>query len=269
MDLHEDMVGVSADDLERTHMTEVDAQDRYGVKFLRYWFNEPSGTLFCLIEAPDADACHAVHRDVSKCTPSKIIPVEPGTVDLFLGGGRETAVGGALTTEGTLDTALRAVLFTDIAGSTAMTERLGDDGALELLRVHDTIVRAALAATAGREVKHTGDGIMAAHASVTRAVECAIAIQRGVISHRTTHPEAAIQVRVGVSAGEPVAQNDDLFGAAVQLARRVCDHAKPDEILVANVVRDLTRGKSFAFESLGDIPLKGFAEPVHLYKLAW
>jgi class 3 adenylate cyclase len=173
---------------------------------------------------------------------------------------------------------LQTVLFTDLAGSTALTQRLGDDGAQELLRAHDTIVRDALRSHGGVEVKHTGDGIMASFASASAALECAIAIQRAVAGHnageeggrdpRPTTPDP-IHVHVGINAGEPLAESDDLFGTAVQLARRICDQANAGEVLVSNVVRELTAGKGFLFADRGDAALRGFEDPVRLYELRW
>ena len=108
-----------------------------------------------------------------------------------------------------------------------MVQRLGDDGAMRLLRIHDGIIREALARHEGLEVKHTGDGIMASFDSVQAALACAVAIQQGFAAHNASHPEPPLMVRIGMSAGEPVAESDDLFGAAVQLAARLCDYAQP------------------------------------------
>ena len=76
---------------------------------------------------------------------------------------------------------------------------------------------------------------------------------------------AEVRVRIGLNAGEPIAQDDDYFGAAVQLAARVCDRAEPGQILVAQVVRDLCRGKDVHFDDQGEATLKGFPEPVRLF----
>ena len=159
-------------------------------------------------------------------------------------------------------------LFTDICGSTEMTERLGDDGAIALLHEHDGIVRDALALHDGREVKHTGDGIMASFASVSSAVEAAIAVQRHLAA-RDESPDARLEVRIGISAGEPVSDHDDLFGAAVQLAARLCSSASPRGISVSVAVRELCVGKRFRFEPRGPVALKGFAEPTHVYEVHW
>jgi len=84
----------------------------------------------------------------------------------------------------------------------------------------------------------------------------------------------AIRVRIGMNAGEPVAEDDpdgrgDLFGTAVQLAARICAHAEPGQILVPIVVRELAAGKRFLFADQGEASLRGFEDPVRLYEVRW
>ncbi len=164
--------------------------------------------------------------------------------------------------------AFRTVLFTDVEGSTALTQRLGDAKARELLREHERIVRKALKSHRGSEVKTMGDGFMASFSSVTRALECAIAMQRAFAEHNDSAQEP-IRVRVGLDAGEPIAEKDDLFGTAVNEAARITAAAEGGEILVANVVRELAKGKDFLFADRGETSLKGFEEPVRLYEVSW
>jgi len=74
-------------------------------------------------------------------------------------------------------------------------------------------------------------------------------------------------IRIGLNAGEPVAEEGDIFGTAVQMARRICDHAQPGQIMVSDVVRQLAAGKGIQFSDHGDAQLKGFAQPVRLYEV--
>ena len=160
------------------------------------------------------------------------------------------------------------ILFTDIEGSTPLTQRLGDAKARELLREHERMVREALTAHSGSEVKTMGDGFMASFSSATKALECAIAMQRAFAEHNESADEP-IQVRVGLNAGEPIAEDDDLFGTAVNLAARICAHAEAGQILAPIVVRELAAGKQFMFADLGETELRGFEDPVRLYELRW
>jgi class 3 adenylate cyclase/pimeloyl-ACP methyl ester carboxylesterase len=183
----------------------------------------------------------------------------------FLGGGEEAAPRAEPTPTGVVHT----ILFTDVEGSTALTQRLGDAKAQEVLRTHNTIVRDALKAHHGSEIKHTGDGIMASFASASRALECAIAIQRGLAQHNESNPDTPIRVRIGLNAGEPVAEEEDLFGTAVQLAARIAARAEGEEILVSDTLRGLVAGKGFLFSDRGDVVLRGFEDPVRLYEVRW
>ena len=165
-------------------------------------------------------------------------------------------------------TTVHTILFTDVEGSTALTQRLGDVKARDLLRQHERIVREALKAHGGSEVKTMGDGFMASFGSATKALECAIAMQRAFGEHNEA-AEEPIMVRVGLNAGEPIAEDEDLFGTAVNLAARICSQADAGQILAPIVVRELAAGKRFMFADLGETELRGFEDPVRLYELRW
>jgi class 3 adenylate cyclase len=268
MDIHRLQGAATPEDVATAHLADLKAQGKYQVRYLSYWFNEQAGRVFCLIEAPSAEAAVAVHREAHSAVANEIIEVEERTVNALLGDARTDAAGAVLQAGGNgLDTAIRTIMFTDMEGSTTMTQRLGDAAALNVLRVHDAIVRDALAARGGREVKHTGDGIMAVFVSAFSAVDCAIAIQRALHRHNQEAAGPAIRVRIGLSAGEPVEDNADLFGATVQLAARACAHAQPGQIVVSNVVAELCIGKLVTFADLGEAVVKGFEKPVHFHEV--
>src|SRR5262249_21301245 len=153
----------------------------------------------------------------------------------------------------------RTIFFTDIVGSTALTQKVGDDGILALLEVHDRIVRDALAANRGTEVKHTGDGIMASFISAASAVRCGMEGLKNIAAERDA--ETPLKVRVGIAAGEPIERAHDLFGATVQLAARLCQHAEPEQILISNAVAELCVGKRLPIREIGRLALKGFDDP--------
>jgi class 3 adenylate cyclase len=129
-------------------------------------------------------------------------------------------------------------------------------------------VREALKAHGGSEVKTLGDGFMASFSSATRALECAIAMQRAFAEHNES-AEEPIRVRVGLNAGEPIAEEEDLFGTAVILAARIAAKAEGGEIVASDVVRQLVAGKGFLFAERGDVALRGFEDPVRLYEVRW
>lgn len=160
------------------------------------------------------------------------------------------------------------LLFTDLAGSSALLQRLGDDAGEELRRQHFAALREALAGAGGEEVKNLGDGLMAVFESAAAAARCAIAMQRAIEAHGRA-AGAPLGVRVGLHVGEPARDEGDYFGAAVVVAKRLCDAASPGQILVSDLVRGLVAPKSgFVFTSVGDVPLKGMGV-VAAFTLEW
>ncbi|MEO7804018.1 MAG: nickel-binding protein [Actinomycetota bacterium] len=263
MDRHEKLEGVTAEDIAAAHLSDVAVQDKYGVKYITYWFDSDSESAFCLVDAPSKEAAEAVHKEAHGLVASRIIEVDPRRVEDFLGRIEEPHPGEPIANSG-----LRAILFTDMVDSTSITQQLGDEKSMEVLRAHNSIVRAALEKTGGREIKHTGDGIMACFNSVVGAAQCSVHIQKGFEDY-SNDGSFPISVRVGLTAGEPVTENDDLFGASVQLAARICNASDPGDILGSNVVRELSLGKDLVWKDRGATPLKGFDEPVSLHELVW
>jgi class 3 adenylate cyclase len=162
----------------------------------------------------------------------------------------------------------RTILFTDIEANTELLQRLGDDAWRALLREHERTIREQLTAHGGDEVKHTGDGFMASFGSATQALECATALQRA-FGERNAQAEHLLRVRIGVNAGEPIAEDRDLFGTAVTMAARIMGEAKGGEVLVSDVVRQLVAGKGFVFADRGEFVPKGFDDAVRLYDVRW
>lgn len=262
MDRHE-AAGVTPRDVAEAHMRDLEVQDKYGVRYLTYWHDPEREVMFCLADAPDITSAEAVHREAHGMVAGKVIEVDGEMVRSFLGRIIEPAPG-----EEYAASAFRTVLFTDIEGSTSLTQRLGDAGAMKVLRRHNEIIRDCLSTQRGREVKHTGDGVMASFDSVARALVCAVDIQRGFDEHNRSS-EQPLRIRVGMSAGEPVTENDDLFGACVQLAARICSVCDPGSILASTAVKELALGKGFSWRERGQVPLRGFAEPVRVHELVW
>ena len=267
LDRH-DMRGLTAVDIADAHRKDLQIQARYGVSFLTYWFDAQRESGFCLIDAPDAETANRVHVEAHGDLAVDVIEVDLSAVEAFLGRiadpAPETAGGAAAPAP---DAAFRAVMFTDIVDSTGMTARLGDVRGVEMVRAHDAIVRRSLGDLGGREVKHTGDGIMAAFDDVAAALRGARTIQAGFYIFNLGSAEE-LHVRIGLHAGEPVEDSNDLFGGTVQMAARLCAEAEADSILVSGTVRDLVPG-DVAMTPLGARTLKGFAAPVEIYQAEW
>jgi class 3 adenylate cyclase len=236
MDRH-DMSGMTAEEIASAHRKDLAIQDKYDVNFMAHWIDRKRHTVFCLFDAPNAAAADRVHREAHGNVANTIIPVDIAAVEAFLGRVSDPKASATLAAPA-VGAGLRAVMFTDIVGSTEMTVRLGDAAALEIIQAHDSLVRRALRLFDGREIKHTGDGIMACFENVANAVRAGAEIQRSIAAFNEEAREG-LSVRIGVDAGEPVEHRQDLFGATVQLAARLCSECEPGGVVVSQIVRDL------------------------------
>jgi len=162
-----------------------------------------------------------------------------------------------------------AVMFTDIVGSTDMTVTLGDHAAQHLVRTHNKIVRSALTNYFGKEIKHTGDGIMASFNDVTKAVAAGIDIQRRIEGNNRAAPDQPLHLRIGINCGEAIAEDNDLFGVTVQLSARLCAACDTDKVLVSDAVRTETAEAGYAYIDKGTRRMKGFKDPVPVFEVGW
>ena len=269
MDLHKGVHGMTRDEMDHMHRADLNVQDQFDARIRKFWVNEEAGTVFCLIEAPSKEACKAIHINSHGMTACEIIEVKPTDFILFMGEGDADEIGQALHTDGQYDSSVRTFLFTDIVGSTDLTQRVGDVKAMTILRKHNEIVRCSLIANEGKEVKHTGDGIMACFLSAVNAVNAAIQIQKDLKKFRDNNPGYPLDVRIGLNTGEPVTEGGDFFGTAVQLAARICNKAASSQVLVSNIVKDLCMGKGIHFHDMGQAELKGFNSLIPVYEVSW
>ncbi len=255
MDVHRNLQA-RPEDVVMAHSMDLQVQSRYGVHYTRYWHNQENGCVYCLVEAPSIVDAIMVHKEAHGLVAEQLIEVTMDQIDAFLGPQQPTPSG-----TDPKDGGFRVVMFTDIANSTALGGKLGDQLFHGILKTHNAVIREALNSHAGIEVKHTGDGILASFVSVEQGIECAVTIQKGFAAHNLKAEVQPILVRVGLSAGEPVADHRDLFGSTVNLAARVCAFAQPGQILTSNVIRELSLGKPFVFSEIGEVELKGFPHP--------
>lgn len=260
MDRH-DLPGATAEELVEAHAKDLGPAAEHGVRLLAYWFDAESGGAFCFADAPSPAELTALHRASHGLVPNKIISVSQDSMLRFLGR-IDGPVDGALPVS-----PFRIILFTDLEGSTSILQEVGEPAFMVLLTEHDLIIRRALMNSWGREVKHTGDGIMAAFEDVAQALACAVAIQDGFDARSREGGAPVLRVRIGMAAGEPVEHNDDLFGSAVNLASRICNAADAGHILVSDVVGELGSGSGFRLEEADIRALKGFSLPVRVFEL--
>ena len=261
MDRH-NLPGVTPEAVADAHVKDLYVQDRHGVRFVTYWVDTNRGTVFCLAEAPNADAVEAAHQEAHGLVPHDVLEVDPRMVTSFLGAITEPEPGTPWAAS-----AFRTIMITDIVGSTSLIEMLGDIGAKEIVLEVDGTVRAHVERHSGRTVDHTGDGVMASFSSAHDALSCAVALQRAIAARDTEGHRA--EIRVGLAAGEPISEANRLFGAAVNLAARMCAAADPSTICTPAAIRELAMGKGFTFVDRGHATMKGFPDPVQVFEVPW
>ena len=265
MDRHE-MQNVTAESVAAAHLEDLKLQSKYGCRAITYWCDEARGTVFCLFDAPEAGKVREIHQASHGQVPTDVIEVKTQDVMAFLGRVIDPDMPAG---EPLREPAFRAIMFTDMANSTTITEALGDAAALGLIRQHQELVRNALASNNGREIDRAGDGFLASFHSVESAVRCAVELQNTLMTRNASAGVTPIRVRIGLGAGEPVVDGDALFGSVVNQTARICSHASPDQILVSRAVRELCVGKRFTFSDIGPVSLKGFSTPVDVCEVRW
>lgn len=162
--------------------------------------------------------------------------------------------------------ATRTVLFTDIEGSTSMVDRLGDDEARAITREIEQLTLTAIRDHQGVQVKTMGDGVLAWFGAASSGVDAAVQIQSQLANHDRY---SDVYVRIGLSAGEPIAESDDLYGATVNQAARIMSMAQGGQILVSDLVRGLLQGRRYRFEDRGVHQLRGFRDSIHIFSVDW
>jgi DNA-binding NarL/FixJ family response regulator/class 3 adenylate cyclase len=164
-----------------------------------------------------------------------------------------------------MDESFVTIMFTDLVGSTALFDRQSDEAANALRSSHFAALRSAIGERGGTEVKSTGDGLMVTFASAVAAVRCAIDVQK-----RTTGAPNGLAVRIGLDAGEPMRDGDDLYGTPVNVAARLCDAAGAGEILASDVVRQIAGHRvAELMQPAGTMRLRGIADRVPTAQVQW
>ena len=168
-----------------------------------------------------------------------------------------------------MSTRVVTLLFTDLVSSTEISQRLGEDAAEDYRRAHFRILREAVTAHGGEEVKNLGDGLMVVFESPSDAIACGVAMQQGV-EHHNRRANERIDLRVGLHMGEVTQEDGDYFGTAVVVAERLSKVAGPAQILASDVLRLIVGSRGgHGFSSLGSLDLKGVPDPVGAVEVGW
>ena len=150
-------------------------------------------------------------------------------------------------------------VFTDIVGSTALAEKVGDERWADVLRAHNRVVREMVERSGGEEISFLGDGFLLMFADPASAWICALRLQRAIETLHALFPDAAIELRIGIHCGDAYREGPDVFGRAVHLASRIADEAGPGEIAVSEACRELVGAEASRFWRARERTLKGLA----------
>lgn len=242
MDLHKASdydVKPTMEEIKRNHIADLEVQHKYGVKFLQYWINEEAGLVFCLMEAPDKESCAAVHREAHGDMPCNVIELKGGDYKAFADeGSRVNEFDIVERADGSLDTGYRLILIADFL---SVTEN--DSLPEEIVRISESAGGHLLNKPASRKIIVFSPGM--------QAIECAATIIKYVRDLSDTTNE----IRISISAGEPVTAQQDIFADAIQLGGRLCDIAQNGQVVISSLAKDLT-GKSKLQSHLQDASLK-------------
>ena len=209
---------------------------------------------------------HEKDREMAEMIEGSTFVLLPGRDRATFAGDQDDLVGairdfvGADPMPRSSGTLLRAVMFTDIVGSTEHLARVGDRAWRELIVAHDDRSRRAVERNGGRVVKTTGDGVLATFEGPAQAVRVALEISAAL-------DELGLQIRAGVHVGEIETVGDDVIGVTVNVAARVASLAGSSEVLVSSTVKDLTPGSGLTFDDAGEHELKGVPDRWHLYRV--
>lgn len=229
------------------------------------------GTIVAGVAATQVESTGEIAGGAVKATlaapPPAVNPMKPVTPTSPESSGRRTSidivadavsqsrlpdVASLMNDEGTL-----TIVFSDIESSTEMAASVGDNRWMQVLDVHNTLIRSQVEAFGGSEIKSQGDGFMLSFPSARRALMCMMRVQHEITAHAAAHPDTGVRVRIGLHTGEVILTDDgDLFGRHVIMAARIAGQAKGGQILVSGLVRQITEGG-------GDLPY-GDAMPTQL-----
>lgn len=159
------------------------------------------------------------------------------------------------------------IVFVDVAGFTTYTEKAGDDAALEMLAKLSDLVARKVRACKGEVVKELGDGFLLVFPSSSQAVRGALSLRDAVRNQRKADPLFDVALRCAVHAGEPLVEQDDLFGYDVNLTARLLDHCKPEQVVISETAKELAerRLKKISFGRRKMAKIRGLSSKVPIY----
>ena len=254
MDRHDVSEIVTAENVAQLHQADLKIQDRFGCRGLTYWFDEKRKTAFCLIEAPDVKAIQKMHKQAHGQVPNKIIEVNKGIVDSFLGRIEDPKKSQNTELNIINDPAFRTIMVIALKRPTVLQKNSLPLKTL-LHNLNDTILK-LLKDHEGATVKQTKNNYLVSFKSVSDAVRAALEIQLLFKNLIEECKNNNLFIKIGLSAGVPVTEKKSFFEDSIKLAERLCEFIKGD-IIVSSEVEEL-------YNSENPVPLSELGNMVSL-----
>lgn len=230
---------VTIENVKKAHLVDKQTQEKYNVKYHQFWVNEKAGTVFCLIQGPNADACEQVHREAHGAVSCNIIEVEAGLVELFMGKTHNVSHGVVYNGNGTVDSGFRYLLVVDIVEKTDVLNH-GDIQKFTIPEAPGKYSRHLIESCEGQKIKNLSDNsLIAVFKNVNQALECAVEIQRGFLT-RIKQGEWNTEFRIGLSDGQPVTMKETIFEDAIDFSKHLSLISADGQITISNNIRKLS-----------------------------
>lgn len=240
MDIHF-VQEISIEDTREAHLKDLAVQEKYGVKYHQYWFNEEAGTIYCLMEGPDKESCAATHREANGVTACQITEVEGGMYDLFMGENQKVDHGLVRQENGKIDIGYRYILTLDIIAKTISRESINFNQLKLPARPKNKALQ-WIAEYNGKEVRTSGfDSIVAVFETPEKVLQCAHEIQKDFLKDRGNSDTETVDVvfNMGISVGQPLTEKEGFFVEAIRMSRRLCLIAGENEIITSTLFEKL------------------------------
>lgn len=254
MDFHK-IENVTIDEVHSAHTADVLIQAQYGVKYHQFWVNQKDGTVFCLVEGPDAETCELVHQMAHGNLACAMTEVEPGSFTLFMGDKLIVDHGLTRSTDGEIDDGFRYILVAAVRlGANGM--KLTESNRLRTPSWVEETVTKSIRAYRGRMRKwEVDDSLIGVFNDGGDAIKCAEEIRDGLRRGK----EGEVVFKMGISADQPVTSQGEFFSKAVRVGQRLCSAANDDQILVSALASKLAQSLKISSDiRFLDIPEEQF-----------
>ncbi|MBZ9729564.1 DUF4242 domain-containing protein [Salegentibacter sp. JZCK2] len=248
--------GVTVEEVKAAHITDKETQARYGVKYHQFWVNKDTGSIFCLIEGPNPEACIKVHEEAHGNVACNIIEVEPGLINLFMGKNPPVQNGIVYAPNGEIDTGFRFIMVLDIVVNTSLSTHADIKKFVFPKKPRSEAIK-IIQEFQGELVENlSDDSIIAVFMDADQSMKCALNIQE-VFTKKLQEEKWKISFKIGLTEGQPVTMADSFFKDSIDYAKRLSLIARENQILLSHCLK---KTSSFQTQNLDQNKVKVLEE---------